>query len=197
MTQPHGAAPPQPDQVSAQPLSADTGSAPGLRGPVPLKLQRLGSAEQLPAGFHTGRFVHRVAHAVQAALQRGGPIRLRLSPPELGSVRLVVSLRDGTLSARLETETAATRSLLLDHLSLLRDRLAQQQIKIERFEVDLLHQPAADQRHAGGDARRQQHGWHAPTSAAGPESPHPMAPAAAEGQRPRPAVRPGGVDVVV
>jgi flagellar hook-length control protein FliK len=190
-----GATPP-PEGASPRPAVFQNTVDSGEREPIPLKLQRLGPTEQRPAGFHSGRFVHRVAHAVQAAFDRGGPIRLRLSPPELGAVRLVVSLRDGTLSARLEAETAAARNVLLDHLPLLRDRLAQQQIKIERFEVDLLHQPAADQRHHGSDAHRQQHFWSSVASMA-PKAPPGTPPATDEGLSRWRAASPGGVDVVV
>jgi flagellar hook-length control protein FliK len=83
------------------------------------------------------RFVQRVARAFHSMSDEGGEVRLRLSPPELGSLRLEVSLRDGVLSARLEAETSSARNLLLDNLPALRERLAEQNIKVERFEVDV------------------------------------------------------------
>jgi hypothetical protein len=54
--------------------------------------------------------------------------------------------------ARLETETAAAKSLLLDSLPALRERLSQHEVRIARFDVDL-----AD--HAGGGSA----GRHAPS----------------------------------
>ena len=83
------------------------------------------------------RFVQRVARAFQVARDRGGEVQLRLSPPELGSMRLEISVKSGVLTARLETETAAARTVLLDNLPALRDRLAEQNIKIDRFDVDV------------------------------------------------------------
>lgn len=83
------------------------------------------------------RFVQRVARAFETLGDRNGPVRLRLSPPELGSLRLEISVRDGAMTARVEAETQAARSLLLDNLPLLRDRLARQDIQIEQFNVDL------------------------------------------------------------
>ena len=83
------------------------------------------------------RFVQRVARAMQTADDRGGELRLRLSPPELGSLKLEVAVRDGVMSARLEAETTAARSLLIDNLPALRERLAEQNITIERFDVDV------------------------------------------------------------
>lgn len=83
------------------------------------------------------RFVQRVARAFEALGDRGGSVRLRLHPPELGSLRLEVTVRNGTMTARLEVENANARNMLLDNLPALRDRLAEQEIKIGRFDVDL------------------------------------------------------------
>jgi len=84
------------------------------------------------------RLVQRVARAFQAAEGRGGEIRLRLSPPELGSLRLEISVEAGVIRARLEAETPTARNILMDNLPALRDRLAEQNIKIEQFDVDLM-----------------------------------------------------------
>jgi flagellar hook-length control protein FliK len=83
------------------------------------------------------RFVQRVARAFRAVDAEGGEIRLRLSPPELGSLKVEVALRNGVLTAKLEAETSSARNLLLNNLPALRERLADQNIKIERFDVDL------------------------------------------------------------
>jgi flagellar hook-length control protein FliK len=86
------------------------------------------------------RFVQRVAKAFQAAADRGGPVKLRLSPPELGSLRLEISIRNGAMTAKLEAETPAARTALLEGLPALKERLAQQDIQIDRFDVDLMDQ---------------------------------------------------------
>lgn len=83
------------------------------------------------------RLVQRVARAVQTAEQRGGELKLRLSPPELGSLRLQVHLTDGALSARIETDNPAAKQVLIDNLPALRERLAEQNIRVEKFDVDL------------------------------------------------------------
>ena len=61
-------------------------------------------------------------------------MRLKLSPPELGSMRLEITVRNGALTARAETETSAARNVLLDNLPALRERLAQHDIKVQQFE---------------------------------------------------------------
>jgi hypothetical protein len=70
------------------------------------------------------RLLSRVARAFAAAQERDGEVRLRLSPPELGSLRLDVRVQDGALVAHLQTETDAARTAIIDNLPTLRDRLA-------------------------------------------------------------------------
>jgi flagellar hook-length control protein FliK len=104
------------------------------------------------------RFVQRVARAFHSVGDEGGEVRLRLSPPELGSLRLELSVRDGVMSARLEAETAAARNLLLDNLPVLRERLAEQNVKVEQFDVDVRdeqRQPARDDFAGQTDLPRQ------------------------------------------
>jgi flagellar hook-length control protein FliK len=83
------------------------------------------------------RFVSRVARAIQTAQDRGTPLLLRLNPPELGSLKLEMSVQQGALSATVEADNQAAMQLLLDNLPTLRERLAEQSIRIERFDVDV------------------------------------------------------------
>ena len=83
------------------------------------------------------RFVQRVSGAFRAAQQRDGEIQLRLSPPELGSLKIEISVKQGVMTAQLETDTTVARNLLLDNLPALRERLAEQNISIEKFDVDV------------------------------------------------------------
>ena len=99
------------------------------------------------------RFVGRVAKAIQTANERGGALQLRLSPPELGSLRLQLTVHEGVMTASLEAESPAARQLLLDHLPSLRDRLAEQNIRIERFDVDVRQDGSGGQ----PDPRGSQH----------------------------------------
>ncbi len=84
------------------------------------------------------RLVQRVARAFEVALDRGSPLRLRLSPPELGSVRIEIQIHDGKMHARLEAETPVAQAALLDNAGALRERLGEHQIRLERFEVDVM-----------------------------------------------------------
>jgi len=83
------------------------------------------------------RFVNRVGGAIRAAQNRDGEIRLQLRPAELGSLRIEIAVKQGVLTAHLEAETSAARTILLDNLPALRERLAEQEIRIEKFDVDV------------------------------------------------------------
>jgi flagellar hook-length control protein FliK len=153
---PTASAPARPTPTPPSP----TGAAPAATGDRP------------DAADHA-QFVERVAGAFRAAGQGDGTVRMRLHPPELGSLRLEVSVRDGALSARLETDTPEARTMLLDNLPALRDRLAQQDIKIERFEVSCQNgsggSPSGAEDHT---APREGFARHAPRDAlAEPEAP--------------------------
>lgn len=90
------------------------------------------------------RFVQRVARAFHVASQREAPLRLRLSPPELGSLRIEIHLQNGVMNARLEAETPAAQAALIEGYPALRERLAEQKIRLDRFDVDLLQERSAD-----------------------------------------------------
>jgi flagellar hook-length control protein FliK len=106
------------------------------------------------ASIDPARFVGRVAKAFQTAQDRGGTLQLRLSPPELGSLRLELTVKDGVMSAALQTETASARRLLLDHLPALRDRLAEQNIRVDRFDVDVRREGGGGQTDTRGSQQQ-------------------------------------------
>ncbi len=113
------------------------------------------------------RFVARVTRAFDAAEQRGGAVQLRLSPPELGAMRIELSIQQGTMTAKLETETAAAKNLLLDNLPALRDRLATQEIRVDKFDVDVQQQDSGGEpdwqaRQEQREARQQNSGARLP-----------------------------------
>jgi flagellar hook-length control protein FliK len=82
-----------------------------------------------------------VERAFAAMGQREGIVRLKLSPPELGVLKIEIGIKQGVMKARVEAETPAARNLLLENLPDLRERLAQQNIHIQQFDVDLMDRP--------------------------------------------------------
>ena len=137
--------PPPQVEPTAEPQSSATakqesgGSTPALRFPQHL-VSRGSSDSDAPRPLtqvDQVRFVNRVARAFEAASNRDGEVRLRLSPPELGSMRLEVKMQGAAMTARIETETMMARNVLVDSLPVLRERLAEQGIRVEQFEVDV------------------------------------------------------------
>jgi flagellar hook-length control protein FliK len=71
-------------------------------------------------------------------------------------MRLELSVKQGVMTAKVETETAAARQALLDNLPTLRDRLAEQNVRIERFDVDVRHDSSGEQANSGPQQRQFQ-----------------------------------------
>jgi flagellar hook-length control protein FliK len=124
------------------------------------------------------RFVSRVSRAFESARDNGGSIHLRLSPPELGEMALRLSLNDGVLTAQIETDTQSARNALLDNLPALRERLAQQEIRIDKFEVDVRQQGS------GSNSRESYTGSESPSEQPSPDSRRPRRDVPTETERP-------------
>ena len=129
-----------------------------------------------------------MANAFEAAGNHDGPIVVRLSPPELGSLKLEISIRDGALTAHVQTDNSTARNVLLDNLPALRDRLEQQDIRIERFDVEVQDRSSSGQPQiAGPESRGQRHGAALPGSHNSPLT---------TGESAEPAVTSSGLSVV-
>jgi len=131
-------------------------------GPLHTHANRAGGNRAAGPQVDPARFVSRVARAVQTAHERGTPLQLRLSPPELGTMRLELTVRGDTLTASIETDNAHARQVLLDNLPALRDRLAQQHVRVERFDVDVRRDGTGDGSGSGGQPNTgpQEQGHH-------------------------------------
>ncbi|MDA7951172.1 MAG: flagellar hook-length control protein FliK [Pirellulaceae bacterium] len=103
------------------------------------------------------RFMQRVTNAFRAAASReGGEIRLRLSPPELGTMKLQIKIEGSQMAAKVEVETAAARVALTENLQILKERLSGQGIDIERFDVELSEEMTGEQQDRQEELARQQ-----------------------------------------
>jgi flagellar hook-length control protein FliK len=151
LARPHDVAPLAPaGPTGAEPLSGSLRADAVTHGATERLTESQGAARSHATGVaeterntvDTARFVQRVARGfLTSRVEAGREIRLRLHPPELGHLRLQIRVQDGVLTAHMETENHLARTLLLDQLAGLRNRLAEHDIKIDRFEVDLMQQP--------------------------------------------------------
>lgn len=88
------------------------------------------------------QLVQRVARSFSRLSADGGQISLRLHPPQLGSLNITIRIEGRSMSAKLQTETAAARDEIVDSLPILRQRLAEQGVDVQQFQVELAGQPA-------------------------------------------------------
>ena len=66
--------------------------------------------------------------------------------------RLQIKVEGGAVIARLETESQVARAILTENLPILRERLAEQGIRIEQFDIDLMdRQPEGSPEQANDD----------------------------------------------
>lgn len=85
------------------------------------------------------RLVNRVARAVEST-PPGQSIKIRLNPSELGQLKVEIKIENGNMTAKIEAENPATRQVLLENLPQLRERLAESNINVQQFEVELMGQ---------------------------------------------------------
>lgn len=113
------------------------------------------SAIPLPddlAGDDAQRLTEQSVRALRSVVnQRGGSVTLRLSPPELGALRVQVQLNNGVVRAQIDAGNTAVRSLLQQQLSTLRTALESHGLTVQHLEVN-----APLTTHAGHHANLQQ-----------------------------------------
>lgn len=83
------------------------------------------------------RLVQRVARSFSRLGPDGGQVTLKLHPPQLGVLNVSIKIDGQTLTARMQTETSAARDAIVENLPLLRERLNEQGIEIEKFQVEV------------------------------------------------------------
>jgi flagellar hook-length control protein FliK len=88
---------------------------------------------------------------------RAGKAEIRLDPPNLGTVRVSVSLDNGTLTADFQSSSDLVRGLLKDNMEKLKSILESRGVAVDRLAVgdsprDAVAAPAAQQQSAFGDA---------------------------------------------
>lgn len=110
--------------------------------------------------LNTARLTRGLANAVQ---QRGGTVTLRLTPPEMGTVRIEMQLAGTNVSARFHAESASAQTLLTTQLAQLRSALESKGMSVDRLTVQPLAVATASssasqsqsQSQGQGDAQQQ------------------------------------------
>lgn len=106
--------------------------------------------------LNAARLTRGLANAVQ---QRGGAVTLRLTPPEMGTVRIQMQLTGTNVSASFHAESASAQSLLTNQLANLRSALESKGMSVERLTVQPLAATAqsgsANQSQSQNDTQQQ------------------------------------------
>jgi len=82
--------------------------------------------------LNTARLTRGLANAVQ---QRGGAVTLRLTPPEMGTVRIQMQITGTNVSASFHAESSSAQTLLTTQLAQLRTSLESKGMSVERLSV--------------------------------------------------------------
>ncbi|MFK7789747.1 MAG: flagellar hook-length control protein FliK, partial [Phycisphaeraceae bacterium] len=97
-----------------------------------------------------------LANAVQ---QRGGAVTMRLTPPEMGTVRIQMQITGTNISATFHAESASAQTLLTNQLAQLRSSLESKGMSVDRLSVQPLAATAstnnANQSQNQGDSQQQ------------------------------------------
>ncbi len=86
-------------------------------------------------------FTARILRGLSATLnQRGGVLTMRLEPPELGQLRIQMTITQGTVSAEFQAATPQAQALLERSLAVLRSALQGHGLTVERLTVHTAQQ---------------------------------------------------------
>jgi flagellar hook-length control protein FliK len=140
-----GAAPPTDNSNSTPaappPVTANPDAAIFAAAPAALQVHAGVFAGGQPAGNNPGinsaQIIEQVAYALQVSHAGGQEMQIQLSPPDLGSLQINVSVHEGVLSARIEAQSPTTQQVLVDNLSQLKNSLTQQGVAFDRIDVRL------------------------------------------------------------
>jgi flagellar hook-length control protein FliK len=81
-------------------------------------------------------FTQRLTRGMQSMInQRGGTLNMRLTPPELGDVRISMTIVRDVVSAQFFAQSAEAQTMLDKHMGTLRASLEQQGLTVERLQV--------------------------------------------------------------
>jgi flagellar hook-length control protein FliK len=100
------------------------------------EVARSNAGTQISA-YQEVKLVQRVLRGVEQLANGGGQVRLRLHPPELGSLQMSLRMEAGQVFAKLEVENSTARDALLNNVQTLKDRMAEQGMNVAAFEVEV------------------------------------------------------------
>lgn len=150
---------PEVNSPVVQPVTANTGDSITLAGrqAQPQSVHHAAAQVNLPSNMNDAdqQNVSRVMRAMTATMnQRGGNLTLRLTPPEMGVVRVHMNIQDGTVRAQFATSTNEARHLLQQNLPMLRQSLESHGLTVDRVQIQTM--PSQSQSETQNQQQQQQ-----------------------------------------
>ncbi len=91
---------------------------------------------EVPPGASQAEMIDKIANAMKAAVRNGQQrLRMNLHPPNLGSLRIDLVLKEGVLFVSMRTDTSAARTLILSNSEHLKESLERQDVHVGNFNV--------------------------------------------------------------
>lgn len=111
-----------------------------------------GASNTAPDAANLSRVSRGLSSAIQ---QRGGAVTLRLTPVDMGTVRIQLQMTGTSVSASFHAESASAHTLLTQQLSSLRQSLEGQGLQVERLSVQSMQAAATSNSQSGSNAGGQ------------------------------------------
>ena len=113
-------------------------------------------------------FTARILRGLSATLnQRGGVLTMRLEPPQLGQLRIQMTITQGTVSAEFQASTPQAQALLERSLAVLRSALQGHGLTVERLTVHTTPQANAQVMRHDSPEQQTQHSREEPDAGKG------------------------------
>ena len=87
--------------------------------------------------YQESKLVQRVLRGMEQLGNGGGQVRIRLHPPELGTLQMTLKFEATQVTAQFEVENRVARDALLGNSQILKDRLKEQGLEVQKFEVEV------------------------------------------------------------
>ncbi len=142
-------APTKQNAPTAQPFSIERSAARSDRAadakPAPAPAQRSDPTAQIQRGL------------AQVLRQQGGTLTMKLTPHELGEIRIALQIQQSRVTGTIDAQTIAARDLLRSNMDALKASLEQRGVTVDRLEVRLQGAAESDAQARSGAEPRHEH----------------------------------------
>jgi flagellar hook-length control protein FliK len=135
-------------------LSTTQTASEGRATPQVAQAQAAGPMSNLTE-IDSEQVMQRALNGIRGAVsQKGGTVNLRLSPPELGSLRIQVRMANGLVQATFTASTSTAGNLLTEHMQSLRHALQSHGLTVENLNVQVQQPQNSSQPQMQQDAQQ-------------------------------------------